>query len=137
MSRTSHGSNDTAGSEHQGRPESDPQLYQDLQEAYEFLTLLRVECQLQQLREGKALSNYVAPETLTHLQRSLLKEAFRASARAQSLIDGRFRTRGSPPITGRSECVTRHTCVKRNTLCQSVDVCGMTQQIWEREETAS
>jgi CBS domain-containing protein len=67
-------------------------LFQDLQEAFEFLTLLRIECQLRQVREGRPLSNYVAPEALTHLQRSLLKEAFRAVARVQSVIDENFRT---------------------------------------------
>jgi CBS domain-containing protein len=63
-----------------------------MQEAFEFLTLLRLECQLRQVREGKDLSNHIAPETLTQLQRSLLKELFRASARAQALVEERFRT---------------------------------------------
>ncbi len=67
-------------------------IVRDLQEAFEFLTLLRVECQLRQVREGEPLSNYVAPDALTHLQRSLLKEAFRATARAQALIETKFRT---------------------------------------------
>ena len=74
------------------RRDQDPVLFQDLQEAFEFLTLLRIECQLRQVREGRPLSNYVAPEALTHLQRSLLKEAFRAVARVQSVIDENFRT---------------------------------------------
>jgi len=73
-------------------PEKDSAIFQDLQEAFEFLTLLRIECQLRQIREGEALSNYVAPDTLTHLQKSLLKEAFRATARVQALIEERFRT---------------------------------------------
>lgn len=72
--------------------EKDPMLIADLQEAFEFLSLLRIECQLRQLREGQPLSNYIAPESLTHLQRGLLKEAFRASARAQSMIDANFRS---------------------------------------------
>jgi len=38
------------------------------------------------------VSNYITPESLTHLQRSLLKEAFRAAARAQALIEEKFRT---------------------------------------------
>ena len=74
------------------RPDRDPMLFPDLQEAFEFLTLLRIECQLRQVREGKPLSNYIEPDALTHLQRSLLKEAFRASARAQSMLDENFRS---------------------------------------------
>ena len=72
-------------------PDGDP-IFQDMQEAFEFLTLLRLECQLRQVREGKELSNYISPHSLTQLQRSLLKEAFRAAARAQALIEERFRT---------------------------------------------
>lgn len=73
-------------------PEKDPAIFQDMQEAFEFLTLLRLECQLHQVRDGKDLSNYIAPDSLTHLQKSLLKEAFRTSARAQALVEERFRT---------------------------------------------
>jgi len=73
-------------------PDRDPTIFQDMQEAFEFLTLLRLECQLRQVREGKELSNYISPDSLTQLQRSLLKEAFRAAARAQALIEERFRT---------------------------------------------
>lgn len=73
-------------------PERDPTIFQDMQEAFEFLTLLRLECQLRQLGEGKELSNYISPDILTQLQRSMLKEAFRAAARAQALIEERFRT---------------------------------------------
>jgi CBS domain-containing protein len=73
-------------------PEDDPSIFQDMQEAFEFLTLLRIECQLQQVRDGQPLSNYVSPDSLTNLQRSLLKESFRTIARAQSLLEARFRT---------------------------------------------
>jgi CBS domain-containing protein len=73
-------------------PEKDPTIFQDMQEAFEFLTLLRLECQLRQVRDGQQPSNYIAPDTLTNLQRSLLKEAFRATARAQALLEEKFRT---------------------------------------------
>ena len=73
-------------------PENDPTIFQDLLEAFEFLTLLRIECQLRQVRDGQELSNHITPDSLTHLQRSLLKEAFRAIARAQALIEEKFRT---------------------------------------------
>ena len=73
-------------------PDGDPAIFQDMQEAFEFLTLLRLECQLHQVRNGKELSNYIAPDALTHLQRSLLKESFRTIARAQAVIEEKFRT---------------------------------------------
>ena len=70
----------------------DPKVLTELQEAFEFLTLLRLENQLQQAREGKPLSNYVSPRKLTNLQKGLLREAFQTVARMQSVIDDRFRT---------------------------------------------
>jgi CBS domain-containing protein len=70
----------------------DETLRRDLLESFEFLTLLRLERQLQQSRSGQPLSNYVRPGDLTHLQRSLVKEAFQTVNRVQSAIDERFRT---------------------------------------------
>ena len=62
----------------------DDVLRRDLLESFELLTLLRLEHQLRQLHAGQPLSNYVNPETLTQLQRSLLKEAFRTITLAPS-----------------------------------------------------
>lgn len=72
--------------------EKDATIFQDMQEAFDFLTLLRLECQLRQVREGQSLSNYISPASLTNLQRSLLKEAFRATTRAQALVEEKYRT---------------------------------------------
>jgi len=70
----------------------DDVLRRDLLESFELLTLLRLEHQLQQLRAVQPVSNYVNPGSLTQLQRSLLKEAFRTITRAQAVISDRFRT---------------------------------------------
>ena len=70
----------------------DETLLHDLQQAFEFLTLLRIEQQLQRVRTGQTPSNYVKPEKLTHLQKTMLKETFQTIGRMQSFIDQRFRT---------------------------------------------
>lgn len=70
----------------------DEVLRRDLLEAFELLTLLRLEHQLQQSQTAQPLSNYVNPASLTQLQRSLLKEAFRTISRAQAAITDRFRS---------------------------------------------
>ena len=67
-------------------------LFGELLEAFEFLTLMRLELQLCQLRESQPLSNFIVPDDLTHLQRSLLKETFRTIARAQALVEDTFRS---------------------------------------------
>jgi CBS domain-containing protein len=74
------------------------ELLRDLQEAFEFLSLLRVEMQLGRLREGQPPSNYVRPSSLNHLQRSLLKEAFHASTRVQSAIIERYESAVWPQL---------------------------------------
>ena len=79
-------------SELSAAPEDDPAVFKDMKEALEFLTLLRIECQLRQVRDGHEMTNYVSPDSLTNLQRSLLKESFRTIARAQALIEARFRS---------------------------------------------
>lgn len=73
-------------------PHQDASLIPDLRDAFEFLTLLRIEWQLRQVGEGQPLSNFVTPDALTNLQRGLLKEAFRAIACVQSMIDETYRT---------------------------------------------
>jgi CBS domain-containing protein len=70
----------------------DDALRLELLESFELLTLLRLEHQLQQSQAKEPLSNYVNPGNLTHLQRSLLKEAFRTITRTQSAISDRFRS---------------------------------------------
>jgi CBS domain-containing protein len=70
----------------------DAALFRELQEAFEFFTLLRLDNQLQQARAGELLSNYINPGKLTHLQRNALREAFHTIMRAHAIIDGKFRT---------------------------------------------
>ncbi len=70
----------------------DATMLADLIEASEFLMMLRLQHQVEQSREGKPVSNYVNPESLSHLQRALLKEAFQSIARAQSFAESRFKT---------------------------------------------
>ncbi len=70
----------------------DAKLLADLREGMEFLTLLRLEQQLHQAKQGKPVSNYINPATLSPLQRGLLKEAFDAITRAQSQIVAKFET---------------------------------------------
>jgi CBS domain-containing protein len=76
----------------EARGYQDAARFKDLQEAFEFLTLLRLENQLQQVRNAEPLDNYLNPAKLTHLQKSMLKEAFHTVAQVQSSIDERFRT---------------------------------------------
>jgi CBS domain-containing protein len=69
----------------------DKEMLKDLEDSFEFLMLLRLEWQLRQAAD-QPLSSYLRPELLTHLQRSLLKEAFQVIARMQTLLEAKYRS---------------------------------------------
>ena len=70
----------------------DARLLKDLQEAFEFLTAVRLERQLEQAASGQPISNYIGPGSLSNLQKGLLKGAFQTILEAQSVIESRFKT---------------------------------------------
>ncbi|HEX9115638.1 MAG TPA: DUF294 nucleotidyltransferase-like domain-containing protein [Anaerolineae bacterium] len=70
----------------------DRALLHDLAESWDFLMLLRLQRQLAQIEDQAPTGNYINPTMLTNLQRSLLKEAFQASARAQAQIEADFKS---------------------------------------------
>ncbi len=59
---------------------------QTLEDAFELFTELRLDHQVERLRAGCALDDYVSPDELSALTRSHLKEAFRAVASVQKQI---------------------------------------------------
>jgi CBS domain-containing protein len=57
---------------------------QTLAEAFVFISSLRLDHQVEQLRRGEAPDDFIAPKTLNPLARSYLREAFRAVASVQA-----------------------------------------------------
>jgi CBS domain-containing protein len=55
-----------------------------LLEAFEFIFTLRLDHQVEQLRNGHAPDDFIDPTTLNPLARSYLRSAFRAIASVQS-----------------------------------------------------
>ena len=76
----------------ENRNEVEGMPWKDLQASWEYLTLLRLENQIRQARAGEALGNHIRPDSLTHLQRELLREAFKTISSAQHRIEQRFRS---------------------------------------------
>ncbi len=68
----------------------DTKLLQALQEAVEFLMMLRLQRQTEQVNSGQPVSNYVNPDSLTSLQKGALKQSFQAVAHVQSVIKSKF-----------------------------------------------
>lgn len=62
----------------------------DLREAFNLMMLLRLQNHLRQMNEGKALDNYINPDELGVIQRSVLKTAFKSISQLQSRMEIRF-----------------------------------------------
>jgi CBS domain-containing protein len=63
----------------------------ELGNAFEFLSLLRIHHQFEQLQGGGAIDNFIDPERLSRYEKKALKDAFRLINRAQDLIVEEYR----------------------------------------------
>jgi len=63
----------------------------ELEQAFEFLTLLRIHHQYDQILAGMATDNFVNPYDLTNLERKTLKESCRLISRIQDMISKEYR----------------------------------------------
>jgi CBS domain-containing protein len=61
-------------------------LAEELTQAFEFILSLRIRSQWTQIQGGETPHNFVSPGQLSALERSLLKEAFKAVSRAQTVV---------------------------------------------------
>jgi CBS domain-containing protein len=62
-----------------------------LEDAFMLINNLRLEHQVRQLRAGEVPDDYIAPDELSPLRRTQLREAFRAVAAVQKRIDAQLR----------------------------------------------
>ncbi len=60
-------------------------------EAYHFIQLLRMQGHHQQMRAGVPFSNRIAPHTLNHLDRRILRESLRQAQRLQASLSFRYK----------------------------------------------
>jgi CBS domain-containing protein len=58
----------------------------DLEHAFEFIMLLRIHHQLEQIEAGSKPDNFINPNTLSNLEKKTLREAFHLITKLQSLI---------------------------------------------------
>jgi CBS domain-containing protein len=67
------------------------ELVDELEYAFEFVTLLRVHHQFKQLEAGQPIDNFIRLDTLSNLERQSLKNAFRLIIRIQDLVMDRYK----------------------------------------------
>jgi len=67
-------------------------LVDELEYALEFITLLRIHHQYNQMEAGKPIDNFIHLDTLSHLERKSLKNIFRLIIRVQDMVMERYRS---------------------------------------------
>lgn len=66
--------------------------FEGLEDALEFISILRARHQVEQLKRGQPLDHYLSPEALTKQERGHLKDAFAAIATLQQITAQRYQT---------------------------------------------
>lgn len=74
-----------------GRRPFGRELTADLIEAFDFMSMLRLRTQLDQLERGAPTSNYVRPGGLNRLERGLLRDSLKVVKQVKSLIVNYYR----------------------------------------------
>jgi CBS domain-containing protein len=64
----------------------------NLLDAFEFISRLRIEHQVSQIRAGKEADNFVSPKQLSRLERAHLKDAFKVVQMMQETLASRYHT---------------------------------------------
>jgi CBS domain-containing protein len=64
----------------------------ELEHAFEFVTLLRVHHQFKQLEAGQPIDNFIRLDALSNLERQSLKNAFRLIIRIQDQVMDRYKS---------------------------------------------
>ena len=63
----------------------------EIEHAFEFITLLRVHHQAELLQEGKAIDNFINPNELSNLEKKTVKDAFHLIAKLQDSTIERYK----------------------------------------------
>lgn len=66
------------------------EMAENLQDALEFIASLRIRHQAEQIQKGEPADNFLAPDELSELERSHLKEAFKIIKSMQDTLENRF-----------------------------------------------
>ncbi len=64
----------------------------DLEQAFEFITLLRIHHQYAQISSGQEPDNFINPNKLSNLEKRSIKEAFQLISKVQDLIIERYKS---------------------------------------------
>jgi CBS domain-containing protein len=66
--------------------------FEEIDHAFEFVMLLRIHHQFEQIQQGRPPDNFINPNDLSNLERKTLKESFNLMSRIQGLIVEQWKT---------------------------------------------
>ena len=64
---------------------------EELEHAFEFIMLLRIQHQYEQIESGRAPDNFINPNNLTNLERKTIKDAFNLISKIQDIIIEKYK----------------------------------------------
>ncbi|TAL23024.1 MAG: cyclic nucleotide-binding/CBS domain-containing protein [Nitrospirae bacterium] len=64
---------------------------EELEQAFEFIMLLRIQHQVEQIEAGIEPDNFINPDKLSNLEKKTIKEAFKLISRMQDLVIARYK----------------------------------------------
>ncbi|MGC1401504.1 MAG: putative nucleotidyltransferase substrate binding domain-containing protein, partial [Thermodesulfobacteriota bacterium] len=62
----------------------------DLRDSFNVIMLIRIRHQVNQIHQGREPDNYINPDEMNIVQRTMLKESFKAIDRLQKLLQTRY-----------------------------------------------
>jgi CBS domain-containing protein len=65
---------------------------EELEHAFEFVLLLRIHHQYEQIKEGRSPDNFINPDQLSNLEKKTIKEAFNLMSKIQNKITERYKS---------------------------------------------
>ena len=64
---------------------------EELEHAFEFIMLLRIQHQYEQIESGREPNNFINPDNLSNLERKTIKESFNLISKMQDIIIERYK----------------------------------------------
>jgi CBS domain-containing protein len=58
----------------------------EIEHAFEFIMMLRIHCQFEQIKEGRAPGNFINPDKLSNLEKKTIREAFHLISKLQGIV---------------------------------------------------
>ncbi|MEW6600698.1 MAG: DUF294 nucleotidyltransferase-like domain-containing protein [Nitrospirota bacterium] len=67
------------------------EYYQEIEHTFEFIMMLRIHSQFEQIKEGRTPGNFINPDKLSNLERKTIREIFHLISKLQNTVIEKYR----------------------------------------------